>query len=331
MRRSAPLFALLFLLLGLPLGAAAQDDGSADALQWMEKMVSAVKTLNYEGTFVYAHDWQLETMHVIHAAGPKGERERLISLNGSPREVLRDDQLLTCILPDKRVVMVEKAPPPRYIPAGLLNLSKELRQHYRFKLAGQDRVAGRDAQIVHVEPRDGYRYGYRLWLDQDTGMLLKSDLVNEKGMPVEQMMFTRLTLHETIPESRLKPAISGKGFTWYRQEQPPKAPAGGGHQWEVTKLPPGFHMSMHMEHAMPESRMPVDHLMYTDGLASVSVYIESLSKAEKPFKGVSRMGGVNAFGTMIEGHQVTVVGEVPKSTVMLIGEAVRMKLQKGAQ
>ncbi len=331
MRRSVVLYVLLCLTLGSPLRAAAQDDGSTDALQWMQKMITAVKTLNYEGTFVYAHDWQLESMHVIHVADANGERERLTSLNGSPREVLRDNKVLTCILPDKRLVVVENAPPPRYIPAGLLNLSKELRQHYRFKLAGTDRIAGREARILHVEPRDGYRYGYRLWLDEDTGMLLKSDLVNEKGMPVEQMMFTSLTLHEAIPASRLQPAISGKGFTWRREQQPVKPSGAKDHTWEVTKLPPGFHMSMHMEHAMPESRMPVDHLMYTDGLASVSVYIESLGKAEKPFKGVSRMGGVNAFGTMVDGHQITVVGEVPKSTVMMIGEAVRMKTQASEQ
>jgi len=320
---------LLFALLAVPLAARAADDSSAQARQWLEKMEHAVKTMNYEGSFVYIHGDHLEAMRIVHVADKSGEHERLLSLNGAAREILRDNDMLTCILPDTRSVVVEKSRPRKYIPAGLLKLDKKLFRHYEFKMLGQDRMTGRAAQVIEVKARDQYRYGYRLWLDRATGMLLKSDLVDGHGMPVEQMMFTSIRMDKEIPPSALKPVISGKGYKWFRQEKPPWAPNREERAWKVTRLPPGFTMSMHVAHDMPVSVMPVDHMMFTDGLASVSVYVEEPDKKEKPFNGTSRMGAVNAFGKVIAGHQVTVVGEVPKATVMMIGESVRYEPDVG--
>lgn len=318
----------LLILLLLPAAVVNAGEDGAAVRQWLERMVHAVKSLNYQGTFVYMHDQQLEAMRIVHAADESGEHERLISLNGAAREIIRDDNVLTCILPDSRSVVVEKSRPRKYIPEGLLELGDNLTEYYDFMMLGEDRVAGRASQMIAIKPRDPYRYGYRLWLDRETAMLLKSDLMDEKGRPVEQMMFTNVTFRKYIPESLLTPEISGEGFKWYREEERARdaREEGADGEWRVLSLPPGFMMSMHTEHGMPTSPMPVEHLVFTDGLSSVSVYIEESkpsSGERKDFRGVSHMGAVNAYGTMVAGHQVTVVGEVPKSTVMMIGESVR--------
>ncbi len=317
----------LYLLLLLSFAAYGAEDSAKQAQAWLEKMAHAVKTLNYEGSFIFIHDDQIEAMRIVHAADADGEHERLISLNGSAREILRDNNLLTCILPDSRTVVVEKSRPRNYIPQGLLDLDKSLSKYYSLNMLAKDRMTGRAAQVIQIKSRDQYRYGYRLWLDDSTGMLLKSDLVNEAGKPIEQMMFTSLHIVDRIPHADLKPEVSGQGYNWFREPKSGSAarPATGGvaeRRWRVTHLPPGFNMTMHNEHGIPTSRMPVDHMMFSDGLASVSVYIEAPNPREKLFKGVSHMGAVNAYGAVVSGHQVTVVGEVPKATVMMIGKSV---------
>lgn len=320
---------LLYLLLVVPLVARAGTDPSAQAHAWLQKMIHAVKNLNYEGSFVYIHGDQLEAMRIVHARDANGEHERLLSLNGVAREILRDNDLLTCILPDSHAVMVERSSRPKYVPDGLLKLNKELNRYYSFELLGQERMTGRASQIIGITARDRYRYSYKLWLDRKTGILLKSDLLNENGMPVEQMMFTNLRVMNRIPAADLQPAISGKDYKWYRQEAPAKAPDKQQRRWQVGRLPPGFFMSMHLEHGMPDSRMPVDHMMFTDGLSTVSVYIEAPDPHEKPFMGTSHMGAVNAYGSVVNGHQITVVGEVPRATVTLIGKSVHYEQNPG--
>lgn len=321
--------AFTIVLMSTWLAWASAGDDSREARMWLQKMAAAVKTLNYEGTFVYMHDNKLEALRIVHRNDGSGERERLFSLAGSAREILRTDDLLTCILPDSKSVVVEKSRTSKYIPLGLLQITKDLANYYEFELLGQDRMAGMQAQVIAIKPKDAYRYGYRLWLERETGMLLKSDVLNEDGKAVEQLMFTNLVLQPQIPEEKLKPATSGKDFTWHRAEQtaePPQAEAKAG-RWKVTRLPGGFAMSMHKEHGLPTSRMPVDHMVFTDGLSSISVFIEKRSSDVSLPRGVTSMGAVNAYGTSVAGHHVTVMGEVPKAAVIMIGRSVRRKSQ----
>lgn len=310
------------ILLLIPVLAFAADNGPQDARIWLDKMAHAMKSLNYEGTFVHLQDNQVEAMRIYHGVDEQGEHERLLSLTGEAREIVRDNDVLRCILPDSRAVVVEKSRSRKYIPAALLEIGSKLGAFYDFKVLGMDRMVGMSAHVIGVMPRDPYRYGYRLWLDEKTGMLLKSDLVNEQGDVVEQLMFTNLMLHKKIPVHLLKPAISGRNFTWYKDSSKPET-LNRKKEWKVTHLPAGFMMSMHQNHGLPMSKMPVEHFMFTDGLSSISVYIEKPEHVKEILKGASRMGAVNAYGTMVAGHQVTVMGEVPQAAVTMIGKSVQ--------
>lgn len=307
----------------------AMSAHAQDARSWLERMQEAVRGLNYEGEFVYAHGDQLEAMHIVHRADTDGESERLLSLNGAAREILRDNEVLTCILPDSRSVVVEKSRPRAYIPQALLELDGKLERWYEFAVEGEDRMTGRAAVVIGIRPRDALRYGYRLWLDRDSGMLLKSDLLDENGKAIEQMMFTSLQILPQIKRARLLPEISGRDFKWFKPDMEERAGDEMPHRWTVDSPPPGFMMGMRKEHGLPMKRMPVEHLFYTDGLASVSVYIEKHEQDAPMLDGASRMGAVNAYGRSLgDGHRVTVVGEVPAATVAMMARAVRPKESK---
>ncbi len=300
---------------------AGSSEKRAQAL--LERMTVAMKTLNYEGVFVFIHGKQMETMRIIHSNEDGIEKERLLSLVGSPREILRNNNRLLCILPDSKSVVVEKSLPKNYLPTGLQHVTTNLKRYYSFRVVGKERMTGRQADMIDVHPKDPYRYGYHLWLDEDTGMLLKSELVNEDDEAVEQVMFTQIDIKDHIPDGSLEPTINSEGFQWYKEEQIIDAGKPHQSQWQVMKLPAGYMQGMHKMHGLPTSRMPVEHLMFTDGISSVSVYIEEINKSKPMMKGFSSIGAVNAYTTTMHDHYVTVVGQVPRAAVKMIADSVR--------
>ena len=309
-------------VVALLLFAAAPLGAQEEARQWLEDMSAALRTLNYDGTFVYLHDGKLEAMRIIHQADGGVEKERLVSLTGSPREVLRDNKAVTCIMPDSKSVMVGQSRQPQRFHEVPRDLDSLL-AHYRLEVLGDDRVAGHMARIVAITPRDALRYGYRFWIGKDSKMLLKSDLTGVDGEAIEQVMFTRLGIGRRIVEADLEPSLSGKEFSWYRQSggRPP-APAGTGTPaWRVRRLPGGFQMTDYQQRRMRPDSAGAEHLVFSDGLATVSVYVETVAGDSEPFDGLSSMGAVNAYGAVADGHQITVVGEVPAATVQIIARS----------
>ncbi|MDX1513133.1 MAG: MucB/RseB C-terminal domain-containing protein [Gammaproteobacteria bacterium] len=321
MKRVTRFIAGLSLALS-PLCAAALTPTEESAQRWLEKMAEAFQTLNYDGTFVYRNGDRMESMRIIHRASPDGERERMFSLTGAAREVLRDRDKVTCILPDDRSVVVAKSR-PRSVALHIFDPRDGFAKFYRLSAHPGERVAGRETALVSVQPLDEFRYGYRLWLDRVSGLLLKSELVNQAGGALEQIVYTQIRMPAHIPDSLLEPAISGEGFTWYTDDRATGKRADAGNDgWTVGWLPEGFRMSDWAYDPTGSSRTPVEHLVYTDGLASLSVFIERLDDAKERLDGHSSMGAINVFGRVAGDFQVTVVGEVPEATVERVGLSV---------
>jgi sigma-E factor negative regulatory protein RseB len=185
-------------------------------------------------------------------------------------------------------------------------------------------MAGFQTRTVAITPRDEYRYGYRIWIDQDSKLLLKSDLTAADGAAIEQVMFTRLDIGSTIADAALQPSLSGKGYAWYHQsdEETAALPETGETRWSVGRLPDGFSMTHYQRKRMQPEGQDTEHMVFSDGLATVSVYVESLSSDNAGFTGLSGMGAMNAFGIIVDGHQITVVGEVPAVTVEMMARSV---------
>lgn len=315
--------ALVFGVASCFVQAAYADPGQA--VRWLERVSQAARTLNYEGVFVYQHKGGLEAMRIIHRAQDGNESERLYSLTGAPREIIRDDEKVTCILPNNRSIVVDRRqignPLSQLVPRDAQKLSRA----YDLDVTGEGRVADRAAAEVSIIPKDEYRFGYRLWIDQATGLLLQADVFDSNGKRIEQLMFTELRTPDSIEPSSLEPQLSGDAYSW-RQEEPVAATVGkDSKSWQFNDLPAGFELVLHEARPAPSGGEQMEHLLFSDGLASVSVYIEKTAP-EDAFRGYSEMGAVKAFGRLVgDTTQVTAVGEVPRQTVERISAAIEQR------
>lgn len=321
-RAAAAVAALALVQISPAFGAISQD-----ARQLLEGMAKAVHELNYEGTFIYRHNGNMQTMRIYHGVYPEGEKERLVSLSGPRREVLRDQDRVTCLLPQSKSLVVDDARSSRPFPISVPTRLEELGSHYEVRVDGVDRVADIEVRKIVFRPTDGYRYGQNLWVGTDTGLPLRAELVDEQGNSVEQIMFTDLKVYAgELPRNLLEPEVSGKDWVRKQFRSPAEAQqVQVPEEWEIGNLPPGFTRDVYLRHATGASGQPVEHVVFSDGLASVSVFIESAvgeGKGER-LSGLSHMGAVHAFGRQLNGHRVIVVGEVPAETVKLIAESVR--------
>jgi len=181
--------------------------------------------------------------------------------------------------------------------------------------------------VVAVEPRDEYRYGRRLCVHDESHLLLRSELTAANGDAIEQVMFTAVEFPLAIAGQKLLPELDGADFTWHREpeEQPETGDGAADSRWKVVQVPDGFMLTDHGWHQLSADDAGVEHWVYSDGVASVSVYIEKSLKDNEAYSGVSHRGALNAYGTMVGGYYVTVVGEVPRQTVELIGKSVHLK------
>ena len=310
--------------LGLSLSAPLwAGDTSAQARAIINRMSLAARTLNYKGTFVYLRGTHAISMQVIHKAEADTDQERLISLSGPAREVIRKDGEVTCIFPDNRAIMVDKTPPRRLLASTLPQPIEKIADLYSFSVLGGDRIAGRPAWVLGIVPKQPDRYGYRLWIDTSTHLLLRSNVIDASGTVLEQVLFTAIDTPQHIADEMLKPSISGQGYTWYTNEPPVSAGAGEKPgQWQIGWLPQGFTVQGQGVQAMATSREPVNHMLISDGLATVSVFVERFTGKTDRIEELSSVGAVNTYSTVAHGYQITGVGEVPAATLRQIADSV---------
>lgn len=310
--------AWLALLVAVTAVAAADEPQ-----KWLDRMNQALTALNYDGVFFHVQGGETETLRIIHRVDGGRVMERLVSLDGSGREFIRSGSELVCYLPDERKVLVQQEPPASLLLGNLPSFDAAARRFYDIRLGRPARLIGKHAQLVIVDPKDQYRYGYRLWIDDATGMPLKTQLCDGHGRVIEQVVFASLATPAEIPDSAFKPDVSTAGFDWLRQVPTSSEAAATIAPWEALKLPPGFRMSVRAAQVLPGSKGPVEHIVYTDGIASVSVFVESHMHADHTLSGSAQVGSSSAYSTVVDGHPVTAVGEVPPLTVRFIASSVK--------
>jgi sigma-E factor negative regulatory protein RseB len=314
-------FFALFLLTAAALAAteAEQPRNVRAEIQGMiERMAQALRTLSYSGNLVYLHGSQLESLELAHTVRDGEEFERLISLNGAAREVLRNEQAVTCVLPDAKSVSVEQRPParPSLLPVGNMDLER-LQGNYLLYPLGAYRVADRPVQVLGIIPKDEYRYGYRFYLDQETGLPLKTDLMGVNAKPIEQIMFTSLVLDSEL--ENLPVEAEREGFQRILREAPVISNPNDTGPWAFRELPAGFELHVH-NHRRGLDGERVEHFVLSDGLASVSVYLER--DDGDGLQGAAHVGAVNAWGSTLREWRITAVGEVPAETVQAVVRAL---------
>lgn len=304
-----------------------------DLFDLLKGMSDADKKQNYQGTFVLRKSDKLATMSVAHGVDDKGVWERIESLNGEEKKILRHENRIVSVYPGRKLVTVRQTEKPESLHLQLPENIDQLEDYYSLTRLEDDRIANHQAFVVDLLPRDKYRYGYRYWIDKNTGMLLRCDLVSEKQQIIEQMMFTSLNY---------LPSKSPHGFDLQQFERfdqqvmtVPEVENESDYQadWKVQLLPKGFMLTQNTMRYLQSSAAKavnvkatsgapsLQHLVYSDGLASVSVFIEINKGEGKHLQGASSMGAVNAFGFPKDEYFVTVVGEVPEKTVQIMAQS----------
>ena len=298
----------------------ANAASAQEARDWLERMSRAVDELNYRGTFVHMLDGTLETLQIVHRNADGQSGERILALDGAGREIVRQGDQVQGILPDRRIVLLETRSDVSPLVAALPSNTAELAPHYDIKLGGGARVAERPAQVLEIKPLDEFRYGYMLWLDQETAMPLQSQLIDEQGAVVEQILFTDIEVLADIPRSALEPTIDTTGFATLRA--PESTPLAAEIPWRAAAVPGGFKLSVATQSPIAGSDTPVEHLVYSDGLATVSVFIEDPETKAEVGEGFSTVGSTNAYSLTLRGRKVTAMGEVPRQTVRTIASSL---------
>lgn len=299
----------------LVLSGVARADA---ALEWLNRAAAAAKQLNYSGVYVYHHGEHVEVLRVLHRTDATGEQEKVEVMDGTPRQFLRINNDVYCHLPDGKHVRLERNAARRFFPALLPAQPTSLLEYYEAKLGGTERVAGRPCQVVTLEPRDGYRYAYSLWLDRHTGLPLKSHIVNENGGVVSMYVFSEIQIGKA-PEAQLfRNDLAGKRI----QKASLDTPAGVG--WSVTP-PPGYGQVQGAMRSLPGKPEPVTHLVFSDGLSVLSMFVEPVNPQVQGLHGLSAEGAIGVYARKVDGYSVTTLGEVPSMALIETGNSVKRK------
>ncbi|WP_165371546.1 MucB/RseB C-terminal domain-containing protein [Pseudolysobacter antarcticus] len=304
------------LLLAL-VATSSRADETADPQQLLAQMASAMRDLDYDGSFIYEHDGRVDTLRVFHAGGVD-ERERLISLNGARREVVRNSRSITSVQPNQLPTVFGAESNRRLVPLVPEARAEGLQENYTLRLIGEDRIAGFSAQVIDVQATDKYRYSYRLWLEKNSHLLLRSMLLDADQHSLQQLMFVALNIGGHVNETDLALSeVPARTIAAQAQEVLLTTPS----EWKLGELPAGFSMSARRGPA--DATNNAEHWLLSDGVANVSVYLEPANTAPGVLtQGKISRGVLNVFVRNLNGYQVTALGEVPPATVEKIADAL---------
>ena len=303
------------------------SDTSSDTSSWLMKIHTATMEVSFSGTFVFIHDGEIETMEIARRISGDVLQERIYVLNGEPREVIRNMDKVWCYIPDQSFVVHDYRRDSEIGFARILpHDHARLEQYYEFEKGEELRIADRIAIEIKVLPKDAYRYGYSLWADKETGLLLRSDLIGDNGSIVEQYQFIDISINEEISDEALKPVSNMDDFELLGSDTPLPEPTEPSNWW-LENLPDGYELTRHIRRRSPIGNGEVEHLVYTDGLSSVSVFIKKANENQSELTGLSNMSAVHAFRQNVSDHRVTVMGEVPAKMVQFLAQGVRLNTQ----
>ena len=307
-------------LCGLLLAVAANVN--AESLDWLKIVAFAAHQTDYSGVFVYQYDNRIETSRIIHVVETDGEYEKLESLDGPKRKIIRHDGQVWCYI-NHKMVQVDSQQVRIRFPAFLPEQISTLSANYQAEQIGVARVAGYNAQVILFEPKDNLRYAHKIWADTGSGLLLKAAVLGDKDQIIEQYTFTQLQIGGNIDRSWISTTAPGNSLPVSPELAKGGTPVNSG--WTVGALPAGFKKTMEIQRPMRGKHTPVTQIVFSDGLSAISVFIEPDDGGEDNVGGLSSRGAVNLYHKVVAGQLFTVVGEVPARTVIQVLDSIRYK------
>jgi len=306
-------------LLAAPLRVEPQQQ-QRSLTDWLERLQQASRVPSYSGTYVVSSaTGTLSSAHIQHYRDGGMQIERVEVLTGEPRVTFRHNQTVLVYWPAERVVRSEQREPKTAFPDLLQpNLAASVEAFYQAKPAGQERVAGTDADIVVFKPRDKLRYGYRIWSERQTGMIVKIQTLDERGHILEQSAFSEITFQPVRPGKLLRAMADRRG---YRSERAGERFLTTAQQegWTLSAPVAGFTSQVCYRRPMPGEGKPMTQWVFSDGLATVSLFMGLLDPGLPVHEGASAIGATHVLTRrMAAGGQtwwLTAVGEVPMQTL----------------
>ncbi len=311
--------------------AAANAADKQEAQTLLKKIQSAAQRLNYSGTFIYQQANQIRTSRITHMLDGRNEIEKLEILDGQPREYIRRNEDVTCYMPEVKTKIVERRVTQDGFPAILAALPADLTDYYNVKMGETGRVAGFDCQAVLLEPRDSMRYGYKLWAEKKSGLLLRAQTLNGKNEIIEQISFTQVAIGN-IDHNLLKPSF-GNTNAWHTESS--VINPSNLNEWTVTGMPPGFKKVRELKRMVadapaaksvpgtPVTRREVSQLIFSDGLVAISIFIEPGSQSRT--EGSLQQGALNIVGKRQGEYWLTIVGDVPPAAMRQVANSIELK------
>ncbi len=355
---------LLLSILMAPAFSALADPYHQEDLKWLQTMAFAAHQTDYTGTFVYQYGNHVETMRITHIADRNGEHSRLENLNGPKREIIRNNDQVTSYFGNHVIIEERRPQNNREFPALLPQQLSLLDENYVIKQLAEERIAGLDAFPFLFMPKDNLRYAHKMWAHKDSGLLLKTAVLDQRGSVIEQYAFTQLEISGNIDRTWINMGLTannqnskyphhhnrGWGFDKHHHVQIPghegvaKDLSGDPYHnetaraarmlhekaariltsgWKVDGLPNGFQKIAEVSRLLPGKDTPVIQMVFSDGLAGISVFIEKSDVDDDDVAGLSSKGLIQVYTKLVDGHLVTVVGEVPPRTVIQVADSVR--------
>lgn len=310
---------LVFLVSASGSFVQAEPLSPQKSLEVLTRISTSVKNLNYSGAYVYQRGGNVDTYQLVHIFDDKGEAERRESLDGPPKVMLREGERITCYLPDAKYVNLDRHSVTKLFPSLLPENLSELLKVYSLTPIGDERVAAIDAKVVLLEPKDGLRYPYKLWYDPASGLLLKAaQLQSRQGQIMEQFTFTQLQIGGVINRKQLQPKLREQDFKTYAEKQNQEVATAA--EWDLKAIPSGFKLVKVVKRNSEKNTLT--HMMFSDGLSTVSLFIEPLKPNQKPAQGLSVKESTYLYSKPLGNFQLTVMGDAPEATVMQFANSV---------
>jgi sigma-E factor negative regulatory protein RseB len=296
-------------------------------------MSDAARTLNYSGTFIHANAETTVTSRITHLFDRGDEWEKIESVDGPRQETIRRNDEMYCFQPDSKTVRLDRRVSGRFFPSLVSGSPDNILANYRVHLGKIERISGLECQWVILEPKDAMRFLQKLCAEVQTGLLLRAKTLNERGQIVEQFSFTQLLMGRAVSREaglgHIKSRLAQKEAGWQTDDSVRKTMRTADTGWWVAAPPQGFQLVSEMKRAMPGKTDPVSHLIFSDGVAAISVFIEPLGTKAQPASRAADGGMVSYAIRAVGGHQVTVLGEVPVATAQSLANNVAARNRQG--
>jgi sigma-E factor negative regulatory protein RseB len=309
----------LFMVFWFSLKTVCAEESSVDAHQTLLNTLKAMSALNYQGTVAFLRNGKLETMKYTHINDKGLEQEQLSSLNSPLREIVRDADQVTCLFKATQQTIIDHRPFERSFLVDLPKNLADLDAGYNLTIVGEEDIAMLPAYVVQIQPKDDYRYVRKIWIDKQQFLPLKLEVYDNSGATIEQFVFTELQVKDGLTTVDVKAAETSKSKHIHQMQNQSSDQAA----FVISDLPVGFKEVFFARMIGHDSNQAIDHLLLSDGIASVSVYMENRTTLIQP--GLQTSGAINSFSRIIEHSELTVMGEVPAKTVELIARGITLR------